>query len=37
MIGGLLACAGLALLLVNAPGSCAAYPTNFCRWFGFLP
>ena len=33
------ACIGLAggaFLLLNAPESCAAHPTNFCRWFGFL-
>ena len=26
-----------AILLLNAPESCAAHPTNFCQWFGFLP
>ncbi len=31
------ACAGAAFLLLNAPDSCAAHPTNFCRWLGFIP
>ena len=34
---GLLACAGGVFLLLNAPETCAAHPTNFCRWFGFIP
>lgn len=25
---------GFVLLMINAPSSCAEYPTNFCRWFG---
>ncbi len=33
----LAACAGITFLLIDAPNSCAAHPTNFCRWFGFLP
>ncbi|MCY4464316.1 MAG: hypothetical protein OXE46_02130 [Chloroflexi bacterium] len=33
----LAACAGIAFLLLDAPSSCAAQPTNFCRWFGFIP
>ncbi len=37
LIASLVACAGTAFLLLNAPTSCAAHPTNFCRWFGFLP
>ena len=36
-IVGLAGCGGVAWLLINAPASCAAHPTNFCRWFGFLP
>ena len=36
-IVGLAGCGGIAWLLINAPASCAAHPTNFCRWFGFLP
>ena len=31
------ACVGGAFLLLNAPESCAAHPTNFCRWLGFIP
>lgn len=34
---GLFACAGFAFLYLNAPESCAANPTRFCQWFGFLP
>ncbi len=30
-------CAGIAFLLIDAPNSCTAHPTNFCRWFGFIP
>ena len=37
LILALAGCAGLAFLLLNAPASCAAYPTNFCQWLGFLP
>ncbi len=33
----LAACAGIAFLLIDAPNSCAAHPTNFCRWLGFIP
>lgn len=36
-IFGLFAAGGVIYLLLNAPASCAAQPTNFCRWFGFLP
>ena len=34
---GLAAAVGAVLLFFNAPEACAAHPTNFCRWFGFLP
>ncbi len=34
---GCIAFAGLAFLLLTAPENCAAYPTQFCQWFGFLP
>ena len=34
---GLAAAAGAILLVFNAPETCAEHPTNFCRWFGFLP
>ena len=37
LICGLVACAGVTFLLLNAAESCAAHPTNFCRWLGFLP
>lgn len=37
LIGVLLAGAGFAFLLLHAPESCAANPTRFCQWFGFLP
>ncbi len=37
VIAGLVACAGATFLFLNAPASCADHPTNFCRWFGFLP
>ena len=37
LILALIVCAGLAFLLLNAPSSCAAHPTNFCQWLGFLP
>lgn len=33
----LAAAVGGVLLLFNAPEACAEHPTNFCRWFGFLP
>ena len=36
ILGGL-GVAGAVFLLLNAPTSCAANPTNFCRWFGFIP
>jgi len=26
-----------AILLLQAPENCAAYPTNFCQWLGYLP
>ena len=32
----LLSVAGAVLLFLNAPESCAAQPTRFCQWFGFL-
>lgn len=34
---GLAAAAGAVVLVLNAPEACAEHPTNFCRWFGFLP
>ncbi len=37
LLVGLAAAAGAVLLVLNAPGACAEHPTNFCRWFGFLP
>lgn len=37
LVVGLLACAGLVFLYLNAPASCAEYASNFCRWFGFIP
>ncbi len=37
LVGALLACGIVAFLLLNAPESCAAQPTNFCRWLGFVP
>lgn len=37
LIIGLIACAGFTFLYLNAPESCAAQPTRFCQWFGFLP
>lgn len=37
LIAGLIACAGFTFLFLNAPDSCAANPTRFCQWFGFLP
>lgn len=37
LIIGSLGFAGAVILLLNAPSSCATHPTNFCRWFGFLP
>ena len=37
LIGVLLAGAGMVVLYLNAPESCAANPTRFCQWFGFLP
>ncbi len=37
LIIGLIACAGIAFLFLNAPESCAIQPTRFCQWFGFLP
>ncbi len=37
LVLGCVGCAGLAFLLLNAPATCAEYPTNFCRWFGFIP
>ncbi len=37
LILGLAAAAVVAVLLLNAPASCADYPTNFCLWLGFLP
>ena len=36
-LAGLAAAFGGVLLLLNAPEACAEHPTNFCRWFGFLP
>ena len=33
----LLALAGFGFLYLNAPESCAANPTRFCQWFGFIP
>lgn len=36
IVGGL-GIAGGVFLLLNAPSSCAAHPTYFCRWFGFIP
>ena len=32
-----LAGAGFAFLYLNAPETCAANPTRFCQWFGFIP
>lgn len=37
LVLGLVACAGTVFLLLNATATCAVHPTNFCRWFGFLP
>ena len=37
LLVGLAAAAGAILLAFNAPEACAEHPTNFCRWFGFLP
>ncbi len=37
LILGCLGCAGAVFLLINAPANCATNPTNFCRWFGFIP
>ena len=37
LLVGLAAAAGAVLLMLNAPEACAEHPTNFCRWFGFLP
>lgn len=37
LLSGALAFAGAVFLLLNAPESCAAHPTRFCQWFGFLP
>jgi len=37
LIGVLIVGAGLTFLFLNAPESCAANPTRFCQWFGFLP
>ncbi len=37
LIAFLLAGAGAVFLALNAPESCAANPTRFCQWFGFLP
>lgn len=37
LIIGLIACAGFAFLYLQAPETCAAHPTHFCQWFGFLP
>lgn len=33
LLGG----AGAVVLFLSAPDSCAANPTRFCQWFGFLP
>ena len=37
LVAFLLAGAGFGFLLLNAPESCAANPTRFCQWFGFIP
>ena len=37
LILALLAAGGVVILYLNAPEACAAYPTHFCRWFGFIP
>ncbi len=37
LIAGALAFAGAIILVAHAPESCAAHPTRFCQWFGFLP
>ncbi len=37
VLGAVISLAGAILLVLNAPESCAAYPTNFCSWLGFLP
>ena len=37
LLVALAAAAGAVLLVFNAPEACAEHPTNFCRWFGFLP
>ncbi len=37
LIAVFVVCVGLAFLVLNAPESCAANPTRFCQWFGFLP
>ena len=34
---GIAVFAGAVFLYLNAPESCAAHPTRFCQWFGFLP
>lgn len=37
LLFGCIACALITLLFLTAPDNCAAYPTQFCAWFGFLP
>ena len=37
LVVALFACAGAVFLLLNAPASCAEYPTRFCLWLGMLP
>lgn len=37
LLAGLAAASAGVFLLLNAPDACAEQPTNFCRWFGFLP
>lgn len=34
VVCGCIACSGVVFFMLNASSSCAAYPTNFCRWFG---
>ena len=37
LIGGIAAIVSAVFLFLNAPESCAAHPTRFCQWLGFLP
>jgi len=32
---GCIACAGIAMTILNASSSCATNYTNFCKWLGF--